>query len=365
MNNTTGLHQAVINTTQTEVYEIVLQTVLLLIVLTVAVFGNGFVCMCILNEKRLQVATNYFIFSLSSADFFYALICLPLRIYHVLRKYKWDLGLRVCQIWVWFDFFFCSASIANLAAISVDRYLKISSPLSYDSTMTKARVTRMLLLLWSYSVVLASFSPIEWSKLPQDQARGTLVENGACFNDSRIYLTIISVIGFVAPLSIMLLMYCVVFKVAVSQASKLARQHESIYCKGRKRRKSPSQAISLFLEVKATKTLIVLLSAFCVCWCPFFVLIFVGLHSPEHFMSLSPRGRKFLLVLFVYIFPNCNAALDPIIYTTQNQQFRRVIKKIMTRYRTKSNRFVSGSWFSEVNYKTRKASGRGIQGALI
>lgn len=354
MNNSTGLNHG--NEIKTEFYEIAIQAVFLLFVLAVALAGNGFVCLCILTDKRLQCTSNYFIFSLSSADFFFALFCLPLRIYHILRGYKWDLGLFACQIWVWLDFFFCSASIANLAAISVDRYYKISSPMLYDRRMTKTKVTWMLVSLWSYSAVLASLSPVEWSSTPKNRARGTVVEGGACFNDSTIYLTIVSAIGFCVPLATMLLMYCVVFKVAVCQASKLIRQHESLYNK-KKRRKSPSYAISLFFEVKATKTLIILLSAFCVCWCPFFILIFIGLYSPRHFNTVSDLGRKVMIVLFVNIFPNCNAALDPIIYTTQNQQFRRVIEKILARK--------SASRFSDGFSETKKTLGNGILGSVV
>ena len=350
MNNTTAANLT-LNVTQTEQYEIILQATVLVIVLIIALLGNGFVCTCILKEKHLQIPTNFFIFSLSSADLLFALLCLPLRIYYVLKMYSWDLGLGVCQFWVCLDFLFCSASIANLAAISVDRYLKISSPLTYDTHMTKSRVTLMLALLWGYSIVLASFSPIEWSSLRKDQARGIVVENGSCYSDSKIYLTIVSAIGFFAPLSIMLLMYCVVFKVAVNQAAKLARQHGSVRSDRKARRKSSAHAISLLFEVKATKTLIILLSAFCICWCPFFVLIFIGLHSPKQLNTVPAWCRKFFVVLFVYILPNCNAALDPIIYTTQNQLFRKAILKI---FKAKTSKFTSV--FSDGSLGTRKPS---------
>ncbi|EDO42463.1 predicted protein, partial [Nematostella vectensis] len=307
-----------------------IQCIFLFAVLIVAVVGNGIVSLCVFTNKHLQVPTNYFIVSLAAADFLFAVLALPFRLYDVLAGYKWHLGLHTCRYWVWLDLLFCSASIANLAAISVDRYLKISSPLTYNSRMTPKRVVLVLVLLWGYSMILASLTLVQWSPDPKDQGRGTIVENGICRMEAKIYLTIISVIGFFAPFAIMVLMYYFVFKVAVEHASRVARQHESLRTrhtvtrKKRNRRRS-SSSIAL-LEVKATKTLILLLSVFCLCWCPYFVISLISLHRIEWFYALPLWLNKLLRIMFVLFLPNCNSALNPIVYSTNNHQFRSVIR---------------------------------------
>lgn len=152
-------------------FEIVSQVVILITVLIVSVGGNGLVCFLVFTVKQLQIPTNYFIVSLALADFLFAVVCLPFRIVNILQNYLWTLGLDTCKFWVWLDLLFCSASIANLAAISVDRYLKIASPLTYDIRMTPARVVWTLIALWGYSVCLASLSFV-----PSD-APGIIVQN--------------------------------------------------------------------------------------------------------------------------------------------------------------------------------------------
>lgn len=311
-------------------FEIISQAVILIVVLIVSVGGNGLVCFLVFTFKHLQIPTNYFILSLALADFLFAVVCLPFRIVNVLQYYLWTLGLGTCRFWVWLDLVFCSASIANLAAISVDRYLKIASPLTYDIRMTSTRVAIILIALWGYSTSLASLSFVS------GDASGIIVRNQICYIDNKIFLTVISVIGFFAPFAIMLLMYCFVFKVAVGQAKELFRLQDSLYSGGQPNARRKSNRIlpgTIFFEVKATKTLIILLSVFCVCWSPFFILTLLSLHSPEAFDGLPGWLTKLLKVVFVHLLPNCNAAFNPIIYTTYNHQFRKAIQRLLKRYR--------------------------------
>lgn len=343
LNNTSRLSSAAPSD-----FEIISQAVILIIVLIVSVGGNGLVCFLVFTVKQLQIPTNYFILSLALADFLFAVVCLPFRIVNVLQNYMWTLGLGACKFWVWLDLVFCSASIANLAAISVDRYLKIASPLTYDIRMTSRRVVFILITLWGYSTSLASLSFVS------GDASGIIVRNQICYIDNKIFLTVISVIGFFAPFAIMLLMYCFVFKVAVGQAKELFRLQESLYSGSQPNARRKSSRISpgtIFFEVKATKTLIILLSVFCVCWSPFFVLTLLSLHSKA---LLGPPGwlSKLLKIVFVHLLPNCNAAFNPIIYTTYNLQFRKAIQRLLKRYRRE--RSGSFSSFSEPPTEIRK-----------
>ena len=304
-------------------YEIACQALLLVAVLLACLLGNGLVCYCVLTIRLLQQPTNYFILSLACADFLFALLCLPFRLLDILWGYTWRLGLAACRFWVWSDLLFCSASIANLAAISVDRYCKIASPLTYDARMTPCRVAATLAILWTYSLALASLILVTWSDDPAAKARGIIVQNRVCYCESKIFLTAICVIGFFVPFTIMLFMYCFVFKVAVGQARRLSQQCGSFQKPARGRKGN------IFLEVKATKTLVILLSAFCICWSPYFVLSLVSLHSPQAFAAMPLWFVRLLKIVFVNLLPNFNAALDPLIYTTHNVQFRKAVWKLL------------------------------------
>lgn len=343
--------------------ETVFQVAILVVVLIIATLGNGFVMYCVFAHKNLQVPTNYFIVSLAAADFLFAILALPFRIYDIKGNHVWLLSVDTCRFWVWLDLFFCSASVANLASISVDRYMKISAPLTYNTRMTRRRVLFILILLWGYSSLLASLSLVQWSSDPRDQARGVLVdEYKTCRNDAAVFLTIISTLGFFVPLAIMFLMYFFVFKVAVVQATRVAKQQESINGVSKKRRKRRARSSIALLEVKATKTLIILLSVFCVCWCPYFILSLIGIHKIELYASLPLWFLKILKMVFVNFLPNLNAALDPIVYTTNNHQFRTVIRRMFRRQRERarsiisSNIYSDGGFISVSEFRSRRGS---------
>ena len=339
--NQSGSSSSVASSTAPSQFEIVLQAVILIIVLVVSVVGNGVLCYLVFTIKQLQIPTNYFILSLALADFLFAAMCLPFRIVNILQNYLWTLGLDMCRFWIWLDLLFCSASIANLAAISVDRYLTITSPLTYNIRMTSTRVVLSLAALWGYSICLASLS-----LSPAKDTPGIVVQNQNCYIDNKIFLTVVFVIGFFAPLATMILMYCFVFKVAVAQAKELSRQAESFHESHRQnsRRKSNRMYPGMIVfEVKATKTLMILLSVFCICWSPFFVLSLVSLHSPRAWDGLPRWFAVLLKSLFVHVLPNCNAAFNPIIYTSYNHQFKKAIKHLFKRCREKRSASLSGS----------------------
>ena len=51
----------------------------------------------------------------------------------------WPFGAVWCRIWLAVDVWLCTASIFNLCAISLDRYVAISRPVKYPAVMSRAR----------------------------------------------------------------------------------------------------------------------------------------------------------------------------------------------------------------------------------
>ena len=117
-NNTT-------NATETEVEpQTVVTVVIISIVVTILAIltagGNLMVMISFKMDKQLQTVSNYFLLSLSIADFFIGVFSMPL--YTVYLLMKWPLGPLVCDIWLSLDYTMSNASVANLLLISFDRY---------------------------------------------------------------------------------------------------------------------------------------------------------------------------------------------------------------------------------------------------
>lgn len=137
----------------------VLLWVVLLAFIALTICGNVLVCLAVATSRRLHQANSCFIVSLAVADLLLALLVLPFSAMLELRNGRWPLGGVFCNVYISLDVMLCTASILTLLAISVDRYLAISSPLSYPRRVTPSRVAIALMGIWMCSMAV-SFLPI-------------------------------------------------------------------------------------------------------------------------------------------------------------------------------------------------------------
>lgn len=74
------------------------------------------------------------------------------------------MGWILCDIWVSLDILLCTASILSLCAISVDRYLAVTQPLSYSKKRRSKRLAFvMILIVWLSSALITAPPMFGWS----------------------------------------------------------------------------------------------------------------------------------------------------------------------------------------------------------
>nr|XP_042899805.1 dopamine D2-like receptor [Parasteatoda tepidariorum] len=112
-----------VSTTAEFTSEKVFWALLLIPLPMVAVVGNILVILSVYKEKSLQTVTNYFIVSLAFADLLVAAVVMPFAVY-VLVNVDWELSDTLCDFYIAVDVTCSTASIFNLVAISIDRYVK-------------------------------------------------------------------------------------------------------------------------------------------------------------------------------------------------------------------------------------------------
>lgn len=317
------------------------QASFVIFILILDVFGNCLVIGAILRYRRLRTITNYFIISLAVSDLLIAALSMPFRIHHTLNSLCWDLGITICEFWVFVDLLCSCASITNLSLISVDRFLALTFPLSYRSLMTKRKGVAAIAFVWGYSGLIASLSFTNWSPDARTSA------NIECIKSDKYYYTFAITAGFFLPLIILVINYSMVFKVAFTQAKKLQLlkssamepaefsntdvspdPRPSVASIGRIERKRRK---SILRELKATKTLAIVIGTFIVCWLPFFIIMFVVQFCPNCLGKIHPIGRQFIAIVFAYVLPLLNSAVNPIIYSSFNSDFRSAFKDIFLR----------------------------------
>ena len=168
----------------------------------------------------------------------------------------WPLGETACNIWSSVFVALGSASVCNLCAIRIDRFLGISRPLRYFSDISSFFVVS-LVFIWSFAVFSGIASSFIW-KQPDPLVCSMLASP---LESSVLFLVFDLLEGLLVPFVICLLTYAKVFQISRQQARRI------IVAQGWIDRKNNP----LSMVRKSAKTLSLLVGAFAASFLPFLV----------------------------------------------------------------------------------------------
>ncbi|XP_055524237.1 dopamine receptor 1 isoform X1 [Wyeomyia smithii] len=318
--------------------------VFLSIVIFLSVAGNILVCIAIYTERSLRRIGNLFLASLAIADLFVASLVMTFAGVNDLLGY-WIFGAQFCDTWVAFDVMCSTASILNLCAISLDRYIHIKDPLRYGRWVTRRVAIGTIVVIWLLAA-LVSFVPIslDLHRDKRDETDTSLIINGVKYETCALDLTptyavVSSCISFYVPCIVMIGIYCRLYCYAqkhVKSIRAVTRPGEISEKRYRSIRRPKPNKNKLKLrqlaahasspyhvsDHKAAITVGVIMGVFLVCWVPFFCVNIIAAFcktciGPQTFKVLSWLGYS-------------NSAFNPIIYSIFNTEFRAAFKRILT-----------------------------------
>lgn len=293
---------------------------IIIIVIVAAVCGNVLVCVAILLNKRLRKTTNYFIFSLAISDLMTAFFSMPFDVEVLLHPYQWSVGEFVCNFWAFMYLIAAPTSILNLMAVSMDRYLAISAPLKYYSVMKPKLALLIIATIWLYSLTFTTLGMVRWPYYEHS------VMGGLCyFNISPYYSVVSSAVNFILPTVIMCIIYYHIYKIASAHARRIAKQEVTTSVASNSNEDSgtiTSEKKRIKRNIKAAKTIAIIVSTFLLCWMPLTLISTVGSLCRE---CLMVNGELWMaLMVLAYM----NSAMNPILYSFFNQEFRESFKKL-------------------------------------
>ncbi|XP_032365667.1 trace amine-associated receptor 13c-like [Etheostoma spectabile] len=269
---------------------------------------NLLIIISISHFRQLHTPTNILLRSLAVSDFLVGLVLMPVE---VLRQTScWFLGDFVCFLYNSLTIIITVSSLGDIVLISVDRYVAICDPLHYNTRITVNRVKLSVCLCWLYS---ASYSFLF--------VKDDLTQPGkhnSCYGECLFVIDYFTglidlVLSLIVPVTLIVGLYLRVFAVAVSQARAM-RSHISAVT--HQLSVTPKAKKS---ELKAARTLGVLVVVFLICYCPYYSFSLAG----DSWVNASSASH----ILLVFL---CNSGLNPVIYAFLYPWFRKAIKLIVT-----------------------------------
>ena len=320
--------------TPSSVAETVVIGVFLSIIILISIVGNSLVCVAVFKVRQMRKIGNFYLVSLAIADLLVSLLVMTFALANDIME-EWVFGRSFCSVWISLDIMCSTASILNLCAISLDRYIHIRDPLHYENWMTKKRTAIIITLVWVCSFLI-SFLPIHlgWHK-PDSAVTNT---EGCQFDINSVYAVISSTVSFIIPCIVMLSIYCKLYSTAQQHVRNIRRTYACERYDG---------SLS---DHKAAITLGIIMGVFLLCWTPFFV---VNLTAAACKTCVPPLAFKILTWLGY-----ANSSLNPIIYSIFNTDFREAFRRIIlpNSYTSNDDSYMYAPSSRDVQVSTNSAS---------
>ena len=184
----------------------------------------------------------------------------------------------------------------------------------YRRLLTKTKVVVMIISSWLYGIFNHSLVQLTYRK-----------------NQPRLDVMLaVTILAFILPLLVILIMYGKVGKIAFTHRIRInATDGPNNNNAGRRSQsKTNKSALWLLAELKATRTLAVVVGAFVLCFIGYFVFLLrtTICHEWRNLQCKNAPPEVAIVLQWIKYF---NSSLNPIIYTVMNNDMRKAMKRLV------------------------------------
>nr|AAK58514.1 G-protein-coupled receptor 74 [Mus musculus] len=287
-----------------------------LLIFVLCMVGNTVVCFIVIRNRHMHTVTNFLILNLAISDLLVGIFCMPITLLDNIIA-GWPFGSSMCKISGLVQGISVAASVFTLVAIAVDRFRCVVYPFKPKLTVKTAFVT--IVIIWGLAIAIMTPSAIMLHVQEEKYYRVRLSSHNKtstvywCREDwprhemRRIYTTVLFAIIYLAPLSLIVIMYA---RIGASLFKTAA------HCTGKQR---PVQCMYQEKQ-KVIKMLLTVALLFILSWLPLWTLMMLS-----DYTDLSPNKLR-IINIYIYPFAHwlafCNSSVNPIIYGFFNENFR-------------------------------------------
>ena len=249
------------------------------------VISNLCVCFLVYLKKALRTNTNWLMVSLAVSDLLTGGVLLPV---YLIEPTSIFTGYLVSLILLW--------GVANLCAVTYDRYIAIIKPLEYPYRAPKI-LKRALILSWLLPAIY-SLLPLFWDTNPTLKIH-------------KAYMVCLQFFGIIVPYIFIIFAYVRMFR-QVRRSLTMKRNIESLRVHKNERKRISSDA-------KVAKVFSIVASAFLLCWLP---IIYITTADIINRYDLIPDALS--IVSFFTI--ATSSLVNPLMYAFLKPDFKMAIR---------------------------------------
>ena len=299
----------------TKVIKVTCYTVLMLL----SLLGNAAVIAIVAKNRHMRTTTNYLIANMAVSDLLISTFAVPREMTEIFIGFRgWLIngiaGAVLCKAVYFFQDISTAVSIQSIVVITLDRYTGVVQPFR-EPIVTPKRRKYVIALIWLISMGLHG---IYFYMARHQRVNGISI----CFfsfepafnhlSASRIQFTIFSVFLIAIPLTVITVLYSLIFR-ALRREKHFWRNSSSSLMKIRQRE-----------NTKIIRKIITIVFLFVICILPIDILGFLFLFM---WYKKIPCGLDQLSFAAKFIF-YANASLNPCVYFLLNDRYRQGLRNL-------------------------------------
>lgn len=305
----------------------------------VGITGNLLTVVALLKCQKLRShATTMFVISLAVSDLLFCSINLPLTASRYVHE-EWRLGSEMCRLFPFFFYGNVAASLMNMVAITINRYILISCHANYSRIYSGLNIALMIGFVWLFSFGMMVPPLVEvWGKLGLDEQTFSCTILKKNDHSPKKFLMIF---GFLMPCIVIIACYSAIF-LKVRQSRKNVQAHmNNGASKSTSNSNNPSngnvgptgngsgngKAVTSVLnaaqsaqrreDIRLTKMMLTIFLCFLVCFLPLMLV------------NVADDAVEFpFLHILASVLAWASAVVNPFIYAFKNRQYQQAFIKV-------------------------------------
>ena len=282
--------------------------------------GNCILFLAIIRNARLRrSSTNFSMLSLSLANIFITIFCIPVFTIDAFIAERWVFGVIGCKLVNFLQNMAINASIMTLLVISVEKFLVVYFPFKMRAQRTKVRY--LVLGAWIVGIVNSSVY-LSYRTVKQIHGISFCMESWPSPKTRKMYVVIQAFVLRFLALAFMIGLHAATIKRIQARLKYRRENDDDIF------RESDTMQISshgLRLRKKAVSMLVVIVVVSVLTLFPFYIMVcWRMLANPQitDFFALNVAAIMTMWLMY------CNSVCHPIIFGLMSTQYRRAAKTL-------------------------------------